>query len=52
MVRRIHSAAPPEYCALMGGRPEKRPSNDCFLRRLADRAAQLQKPFPVPPRFP
>lgn len=52
MVRRIHSAAPPEYCALMGGRPEKRPSNDCFLRRLADRAAQLQKPFPVPLRFP
>ena len=23
-----------------------------FFAPLADRAAQLQKPFPVPPRFP
>ena len=35
MVGKLHQAAPPGYLALLGGMPERRPSNLAFLRALA-----------------
>ena len=53
MVGALHQAAPPGYLALMGGRPERRPSNLAFLRALAGALeAEGQRPGFLFPDFP